>query len=183
MKSKVRVARCVGLVFGLLMVPAPGHADGGVLRLRESRGGLAVSVFTAPEPLRVGLADLSVLVQRSDDGSVLLDAEVNFTLSPPDGAAGRASLLARRRKAANLLMQSAEVSFPVPGVWELSVSVRRGDEDVVLTCLLKVAPPVPSWVRLWPLVALAPLAIALFAANQALKFGRARALRRDKLSG
>ena len=173
MRGMRRRARFLGFVVGLLLAPAPGHTDGGVVRLHESRGNLTVSVFTAPDPLRVGLADLSVLIQSSNDGAVLLDPEVTFTLSPPAGRGGELRLAPSRSNATNQLLQSVEVSLPVAGIWELAVSVRRGGEEVVLTCLLPVTPLPPSWVRLWPLLALVPLAIALFAANQAVRSLRA----------
>ena len=45
-------------------------ADGGTLRTRQQAGPFIVSIFTAPEPLRAGPVDVSVLVQSSG-GTVL----------------------------------------------------------------------------------------------------------------
>ena len=57
-------------------------ADGGLLRARQEAGPFIVSIFTAPEPLRAGPVEVSVLVQSSG-GGVLTDAVVDLSSSPP----------------------------------------------------------------------------------------------------
>jgi len=78
---KMRAALAAALLW-----PAAAYPDGGTLRLRQDTGPFMVSVFTAPQPLRAGPADVSVLVQDRASTEVLLDAEVTLTLRPPDGA-------------------------------------------------------------------------------------------------
>ncbi len=70
-----------------MAVPRLAKGDGGVIRLRETQGPFSVTVFTSPEAAAGGLADLSVLVQGSESGKVVLDADVSFTLSPPNSLA------------------------------------------------------------------------------------------------
>ena len=55
------------------------RADVAVLRTRQPAGPFIVSVFTAPEPLRVGLVEVRVVVQ-SKEGAVLTDAVVDILL-------------------------------------------------------------------------------------------------------
>src|ERR1041385_1575889 len=69
----------------IMAIPRLAKGDGGVIRLRETQGPFSVTVFTSPEAAAGGLADLSVLVQGSESGKVVLDAYVTFTLSPPVG--------------------------------------------------------------------------------------------------
>ena len=49
-------------------------ADGGIVQFQKQAGPFFVTVFSAPVPLRVGAADLSVMVQKADDRSEVLDA-------------------------------------------------------------------------------------------------------------
>ena len=64
--------------FALLLCAAAAAADGGRVRLRQDAGSFAITVFTAPEPLAAGTADVSVLVQDRQTGAVLLDASVDL---------------------------------------------------------------------------------------------------------
>src|SRR5260221_6903715 len=114
--------RRVLLALGLL-APAIVRADGGRVRLRGGSDQWMLTVFTAPEPLRVGVADVSVLAQRRDSGEALLDGEVTLTLRPPEGQPF--TLPATGARATNKLLHSARVDLPVAGVWALSVTVRR----------------------------------------------------------
>jgi hypothetical protein len=71
-----------GVVVGCCAVAA--HADGGRLQMRQAAGPFVVSLFTTPESLAVGPADVSVLVE--EQGSVLLDANVVVTFTPEDAS-------------------------------------------------------------------------------------------------
>lgn len=149
------------------LCPAAAYADGGTLRLRQDAGPFTVSVFTAPQPLRAGSADVSVLVQDRASTEVLLDAEVTLTLRPPNGTL--VVLPASHAQARNKLLQAAAVDLPGPGPWVLSISVRRGNEQATAACDLPVEPASPRLAGVWPLLALPPGAIVLFALNQWLR--------------
>ena len=84
--------RRAALAVAVLLLSAPAAwPDGGVVRSRETRGGLVVTVFTAPDPLRAGPQDVSVLVQ-DPSGTPVLHAEVTRDLidvpayTPEEGA-------------------------------------------------------------------------------------------------
>src|SRR5579884_1996756 len=55
-------------------------ADGGTLIFTRQAGPFLVTLFGAPEPVRAGPADLSVLVQRASDRTPVLDAQVRLKL-------------------------------------------------------------------------------------------------------
>jgi hypothetical protein len=162
------------LVLGLL-APAIVRADGGAVRLRGGSDQWMLTVFTAPEPLRVGVADVSVLAQRRDSGEALLDAEVTLTFSPPEGEPF--TLPATRARATNKLLHSARVDLPVAGVWALSVTVRRGGDVASVAGELPVAPAASRLAALAPGLALPPIAVILFACHQMLKDRRRSRLR------
>jgi hypothetical protein len=167
---KTRVLLALGL-----LAPTVVRADGGAVRLRGGSDDWVLTVFTAPEPLRVGVVDVSVLAQRRDTGEALLDAEVTLTLRPPDGEPF--TLPATRARATNKLLHSAVVDLPVAGVWALSVTVRRGGEVASVAGELPVAPAASRLASLGQVLALPPIAVVLFACHQALKARRRVAAR------
>jgi hypothetical protein len=103
------------LVLAGMLIPARGNADGGTLRLSQAQGPFVISVFTAPAPLRVGTADVSVLVQRRAGSAVLLDASVELRARGPDGTLVIQS--ASRARATTGLLHTALLALPSPGRW------------------------------------------------------------------
>lgn len=173
-----------------MAVPRLAKGDGGVIRLRETQGPFSVTVFTSPEAAAGGLADLSVLVQGSESGKVVLDADVTFTLSPPvgemkqadvfcsvptaamplpDGISNLASVRASREQASNKLLYAAPVQLNTPGDWKLHVVVSRGADTARFNCLLPVTLASGKLTGLWPYLLFPPLAIAAFSVNQWLR--------------
>jgi hypothetical protein len=156
----------------VLLLPPMARPDGGVVRLRETRGGLVVTVFTAPDPLRAGPQDVSVLVQEPS-GAPVLDAEVTLHFDPPDRSNAGFAAHALRAQATNKLLQAAQVDLGEVGEWRLGVSVRRAGQASDLSCLLPIAPATHRMTALWDVLALPPLMVVLFALNQTLRPRRA----------
>jgi hypothetical protein len=152
------------LLLASLLLGGVARGDGGRLRLSQASGPFVVSVFTAPEPLRAGRADVSVLVQAR--GSVVLDAAVELRLRAPDGT--EQTLAATRRAAGNALLQSAFVELPAPGRWALAVTVRHANTSATVRGDLDVAPATGALTAHWiPLTVPVPC-ILLFAWRQRL---------------
>jgi hypothetical protein len=159
------------LVAGVL-APAPGRADGGTLRLSQADGPFVISVFTAPAPLRVGTADVSVLVQRRAGGAVQLDAIVELRTRAPDGTL--AVQPASRAQATTGILYAALLALSSPGRWQLTTVVRHQQSDAAVTCDLLVereAPRLPD--NALPL-ALPALVIFLFLSRERLRRKRQR---------
>ena len=89
------------------------------MQFRQQVGPLIVTVFSAPVPLRVGSADLSVLVQTVRDASPVLNAEVALQLSSPGSPA--IHVPATRAQATNKLLYAAHPVLPSAGQWRLTV--------------------------------------------------------------
>jgi hypothetical protein len=157
----------------LLLAAPTAWPDGGVVRLRETRGGLVVTVFTAPDPLRAGPQDVSVLVQDSS-GAPVLDAEVTLHFDPPDRSGAGFSVSALRAQATNKLLQAAQVDLREVGKWRLGVAVSRANEAVEFSGELPVDPATRRIRDLWDVLALPPSMMLLFAVNQALRRRGAR---------
>lgn len=79
--ARAAASALVAALAGALL-PASAPADGGRVCASRAAGSLVVTLFTAPVPLRVGPADLSVLVQDRTSRSALLDATVHLQLEP-----------------------------------------------------------------------------------------------------
>src|SRR5262245_24203813 len=132
-------------------------ADGGTVRALQEAGPFRITVMSAPEPLRVGPVDLSVLVQRADGGAPVLDAEVELRLEGP-GADAPIVVWATHEQATNQLLHAAVVTLPTAGTWRIRALVRQGGDSAEVAGALPVAARPPRLLALWPYLAL-PLAI------------------------
>lgn len=163
------MARLPGLALAvaLALQPTPAPGDGGVVRLREVRGALEVTLFTTPEPLRAGPADLSVLVQERSSGRPLLDGRVVLRIEAPAGSGlAPIEVEATAGGATNRLLRAAAVRLPEAGAWRARVRVERGGDTVEASCALPVGEAPTGLAARWPWLA-APLALlALLAARQ-----------------
>jgi hypothetical protein len=160
------------LILGGLLLAGSAHADGGVLRRSQAAGPFVLSVFTAPEPLRVGRADVSVLVQARGGASVVLDASVELRLRAPDGS--EQMVAAAHAAASNRLLQSAWVELPVPGRWALAVTARRASDVATVSCELDVAASAPRLSAQWLPLGLPVLCILVFVWRERLLRRRRR---------
>ena len=145
------------------------------VRIQADAGALRITAFSAPEPLRVGAADLSVLVQQREGGAPVLDAEVALAARGPGAGAADASCARRAQPRRTSSCTPPASSFRAAGDWTLRVSVRRGEQLVEVAGALPVAPPPPRLASLWPYLALPPAAVALFALREWLVARRMRA--------
>jgi hypothetical protein len=131
-------------------------ADGGRLQMRTDAGPFTVSVFTIPDSLTAGPADLSVLVQDAASGDVLMDAAVTLTLTDPSGAP--LVLHPSHAQATNQLLQAAQVNLKAPGKWRVRVEVVHGTQSAACATDLEVAGRSSQWGTIW-FFALLPLGV------------------------
>jgi hypothetical protein len=157
------------LLATLMLAPIVASADGGVMRVREASGPFLISIFTAPDPLRAGPLDLSVLVQDRSSGETILDATVDLAIQHLDSDSPPFLARATHERATNKLLQAAMVKIPAAGRWGFRVDVRRGRDEATATTELQLAPPPPRLAAIWPYLLLPPFAIAIFALHQALR--------------
>ncbi len=175
----------VAIIFGLSLGEV--RADGGIIRLREAKGSFVVTIFTASEPVKDEPIDVSVMVQRSDSGDVVLDAGVELRVISPDdlattpgdqlcGPMGAMSMVpslttfrATRGQASNKLLYAVPVRLGAVGVWKLQVSVEEGTDTAIFVCNVPVEPPLRRLAGLAPYLAVPPVMVMLFAVNQRLR--------------
>jgi len=188
--NRIPSVNALPMILLLGLSPHDARADGGIIRLREAQGPFMVTVFSSPEVAAGGLADVSVLVQERETGKIMLDADVNLTLSPPDGQATKqsnglcglstaamrlpdgnnpASVRATREQASNKLLYAAPAELNAPGDWKLHVLVSHRADIARFDCLLPVTLRSGKLTGVWPYLLLPPLAVAVFAMNQWLR--------------
>lgn len=136
-------------------------ADGGAVRISETRGDFRITVFTAPTPLAVGPGDVSVLVLDSRSGKPRTDLPIRVTVFPIDHLERTVRVDATTEATTNKLMRAASVTFAEAGVWGIEVAAEgleplRFDVDV--------GEPPPSWHEMclwigWPLLVIGAFAI------------------------
>src|SRR5436189_4752153 len=107
----------------VLAGPAPAAlANGGVARTnRASAGPYAVTIFTSPTPLGVGIADVSASVERADTGDLEPDARV-IIAAEPVGHAGQAGVFeATHDQASDPSFYAANVRVDTTGTWRFAI--------------------------------------------------------------
>lgn len=169
-KSTRALFRSVGPVAGSCLLVPLLFGDGGELQFQKQAGPFLVTAFSAPVPVRVGPADLSVMVQRAIDRSELLDCRVAVLLSKLGEPGIRAD--ATRAQATNKLMYAAQIVFPSAGTWHVDVEVNASGTTAHATGDIAVLPEQPPLMAFWPYFAMVPAAVALFVLNQWLKSRR-----------
>ncbi len=108
----------------LFLSAKPVLANGGTIQVAsEPAGPYEVTVFTSPSPIRVGLVDVSVLVQRAGSDDLVHDARVLVTAEPIGHAGPAGTFDATREQATNKLFYAAKFKLPVAGRWRLGVRV------------------------------------------------------------
>jgi hypothetical protein len=107
------------------------HADGGHVRFQQVCGAFNVTLFTAPEPLTIGDADFSVMLQDRSTQQVVLDASIDVLLRSPMGQIETVHLT--RNPSGNRLLESATVSLPTEGLRTVTVIIHRGFDQASCT--------------------------------------------------
>src|SRR5262244_211510 len=126
----------------LLSVLTPiSHADGGVVMCQRNSAPFDITLFVNEMPLRPGPADLSVLIERTNEHSAILDANVFIELEHQTGAVIHAE--ATRSRARNKLLYCSLINLPLAGRWKMRVHVKHGNDVAEMLSDLVVAAPSP----------------------------------------
>jgi hypothetical protein len=146
------------------------RADGGVVLWQQTSAPFTITLFSTEMPLRPGPADLSVLLERTEGRSPILDAQVFIELEHEAGMIIHAE--ATRSRARNKLLYCSQINLPASGQWKMRLHVIRGDNKAEVLGDLVVAAAQPVLLSYWELISLPPVIIILFIINQWL--GRSR---------
>lgn len=172
-------------------VSGDAHADGGSIRLRESRGPFVITIFISSDPVMEAPVDVSVMVQNVDSREVILDAAVTLEVVPEtvpatvDGLCGMGgagfkrlatnppltefSVAATHGQSSNKLLYAAPVRFGAAGNWKIQASVEKKGDAVKADCEIFVGTSPSKLAALLPFLALPPVLVVLFGLNQFLR--------------
>lgn len=124
-----------------LLLSSPANANGGTIQVSMERAGpYAVTVVTDPSPIRVGIVDVSVLVERGG-GDLVQDAKVMVTATSAAGPDVAASYEATHDRATNKLFYAADVPISRAGVWQIDVAISGSLGDGAVGFSIEAAEP------------------------------------------
>ncbi len=153
-------------------MPSSAFADGGTIRLSETKGAYRINVLTAPNPFRAGPVEISVLVQDADTGDASPDAKVKVRIAPRDQSSDVREYSATSGGTTNKLFRSAAFDLPAPGRWTVEIDVDGPKGLVHSTFEVEAADRLPRWVSLWAWFSWPFLVVALFALHWAFAVDR-----------
>lgn len=153
------------------------QADGGRPVGQAEADGLRVTLFAASIPVRAGALDAGVLIQEIPSNLPVTEADVSLSTQNASRSAGPpvrmpawcstlspgSEIPATTAHSANKLLFGAFLPVPASGRWEVAVTIRRGPARTRVVIPLDVAPPATPVATWWPLLAIVPLAVALYA--------------------
>jgi hypothetical protein len=118
------------LVLAALLGASEGvRANGGTLRVaRATVGPYLVSVWTQPDPPRVGRLDVSVAVMRPEDGTAVLGAAPSVSAQALGDQAAPVTERAVLGGGGTPLLYHAELELSRPGRWRVTVIVPPAPE-------------------------------------------------------
>ncbi|GGH05130.1 hypothetical protein [Silvibacterium dinghuense] len=160
----------------LLTVPL-AFADGGRLRSRTVAGPFVVTLFTTPDPLRAGMADFSVAVERPGEQGIVQDAEIDLKLTTPGQP--DLNLKLTHGAATSRFLEAANFELPHAGHWHYTLTIREGQDTGISEGEVNVLPrQILSEEITWEIAAV-PLALALFALHRRRKRAWRETIRRS----
>ena len=158
-------------LFLLLVCACPAYADGAHIALRAVAGPYSVTLFTAPEPLVSGPADLSLLVEDAATGAMLSEATADGVLHCAGAEPARMTL--SHEAAANKLLLAAGPTMMRPGSCTLVLRIGQpGSPTVSVTAVLQVGEDHRRRTTLLFALVLPAGVIVLFLVNQQVKLRR-----------
>jgi hypothetical protein len=143
------------------------RADGGIVIFQRASPPFIITLFSTEMPLRPGSADFSVLLEKTESHSPILDAQVFIELEHEGGTIIRAE--ATRSQARNKLLYCSLIDVPLSGRWKMIVRVIHGNNAAEMLSDLVVAVPQPVLFSYWKLTAAPAVIIILFIINQWLR--------------
>ncbi len=151
------------------------RADGGSVLWQRTSGPITVTAFTTQSPLRPGPADISFLVENTEQSRPILDARVFVALENENGVTLRGE--ATHAQARNKLLYCSLMNFVRAGHWKMNLIVTHGGEKTNLLTDVEVSEAQSPLMAHWKLLAFPFMFTILFIIHQRLVWqGRVRSI-------
>jgi hypothetical protein len=147
-------------------------ADGGTVRISQTKGDYQITALTAPNPFRAGPVDVSVLVQDAATGGALPDAKVTLRIAPRERPSEMHQYRATTSAATNKLFHSAVFDLPASGQWTVEIEIDGPHGPARASFNAEAADRLPRWLSMWPWFSWPFLAVLVFAVHQAFAVNR-----------
>lgn len=154
-----RPTHLLAIALGACLSPL-ALGDAGLIRAHIANDDLTMTIFTSPTPVRVGLLDVSALLQSTTHDTIQW-GKIDAILTPPGGDAMTVSLT--RDTATTAFMQAAKFTVDQPGPWNVAIIARSDDHELRTAFDVLVAPALPRLLDLWPWFLPVPVVLALWA--------------------
>jgi hypothetical protein len=129
---------------------ASAHGDGTLQLSGEAAGPYLLTVWTSPDPARVGEVHVTVGVSDPVDGAPILDATLLVEVSPLNTSGKLLVSHPTRRDSANKYLYEAHFSLPESGRHLVTVTSSGAQGSGTAQFELDVLPsPVTNWVTIW----------------------------------
>jgi hypothetical protein len=187
----VTVARGLALLAILaaiaLALATNARANGGQVRVASQPAGpYLVTVFTSPVPLRAGVVDVSVLLQRQGSQEIVEAARIAVVVTTASGEVV-SRFPATREQATNKLFYAAEFPLERPGQYWMTVEVDGPEGSGFVRFVATVEPAAgPGWWRagwVWGALALLLLPLTWWLFRERGDRERVRAARAARMRG
>lgn len=141
------------IAFVLLNWAQPIQANGGTTMLTEQVGPYDLTVTASPYPLRVDqVNDISTLIGRQSDQQLVLEAEIILIAEPVDHSGEAQTFAATHDNATNKLYYAANVVFPTPGRWQITVQIDGPEGPATTTFEEQVEEKSSAAILIYPLI-------------------------------
>jgi hypothetical protein len=144
----------------VLTIPLAALAGSSTVKWRNETGDRVVTLFSAPAIVMAGPVDFRVLVQDRM-GAPVQDADVRLTFSEQTSGE-RHQIRASQRHDRDVLTYSAHASLPVPGKWNVQISVQDRDARIETSGVVQVLSDPIQEISYWGYVFLPPVLLVAF---------------------
>ena len=118
------MSRCIFSLAILLSLACTARADGPHIAFHGASGSITVTLFSAPDPLVAGPADLALLVQNTSDSAIIPGASAHGELALPGHAPVAFTLTQGGGGTSNNQLLGATVPLPAAGDYTLTLAVQ-----------------------------------------------------------
>jgi hypothetical protein len=163
----IKLSRLLFVTVSVATMTTSVRADGGFVLWQRPAGSFTVTAFATESPLHTGTADISFLVEDTEESRAIVNARVFITLENEKGATVRSE--ATHTQARNKLLYCSLLSLPRAGHWKMNLVVARGNERADFFHDLTVTDSQSRIFDYWKLLAFPPVVMILFIINQFLR--------------
>lgn len=137
------------LILGVIVRPVSGHAAGKMQLASEPAGPYKLTVWTSPDPARVGELHVATAVVMAEDASPVLDAAVVIELIPDSGDGPVLSAPATTDDSDNKFLYEAIFEPVSSGLYLVKVSINGANGEAGDAAFDLELEPATSFDPLW----------------------------------